>query len=79
MAQSKFYDINLDLSGKSVLITGATGSFGHKYVKTILERYSPQRLIIFSRDELKQYEMAQRFNPEEHRCLRYFLGDVRDR
>ena len=79
VAQSKFYDINLDLSGKSVLITGATGSFGHKYVKTILERYAPHRLIIFSRDELKQYEMAQKFNPEEHRCLRYFLGDVRDR
>ena len=79
VAQSKYYDINLDLSGKSVLITGATGSFGHKYVKTILERYSPHRLIIFSRDELKQYEMAQIFNPEEHRCLRYFLGDVRDR
>ena len=79
MAQSKFYDINLDLSGKSILITGATGSFGHKYVKTILERYEPQRLIIFSRDELKQYEMSQKFNPAEHRCLRYFLGDVRDR
>ncbi len=79
MAQSKYYDINLDMTGKSVLITGATGSFGHKYVKTILERYDPQRLIIFSRDELKQYEMAQRFNPAEHRCLRYFLGDVRDR
>lgn len=79
VAQSKFYDINLDLTGKSILITGATGSFGHKYVKTILERYDPHRLIIFSRDELKQYEMAQRFNPAEHRCLRYFLGDVRDR
>ena len=79
MSQSKFYDINLDLTGKSILITGATGSFGHKYVETILARYAPHRLIIFSRDELKQYEMAQRFNPEEHRCLRYFLGDVRDR
>jgi UDP-N-acetylglucosamine 4,6-dehydratase len=77
--QSKYYDINLDLTGKSILVTGATGSFGNKFVKTVLERYAPHRLIIFSRDELKQYEMQQRFNPAEHRCLRYFLGDVRDR
>ncbi len=60
---------------KSILITGGTGSFGHQYVQTLLERYKPARLIIFSRDELKQYEMAQRFNAP---CMRYFLGDVRD-
>jgi UDP-N-acetylglucosamine 4,6-dehydratase len=60
---------------KSILITGGTGSFGHKYTKTILERYKPKRLIILSRDELKQYEMQQKFNAP---CMRYFLGDVRD-
>lgn len=60
---------------KSILITGGTGSFGQKYTKTILERYKPKRLIILSRDELKQYEMQQIYNAP---CMRYFLGDVRD-
>lgn len=62
--------------GKSILITGGTGSFGKRYVKTILENYKPKRLVVFSRDELKQYEMQQTFNSEE---MRYFIGDVRDR
>ncbi len=61
---------------KSILITGGTGSFGRQYVKTLLERYRPRRLIVYSRDELKQYEMAQDF-PQG--CMRYFIGDVRDR
>lgn len=61
--------------GKSILITGGTGSFGKKYTKTILERYQPRRLIIYSRDELKQYEMGQVFDAK---CMRYFIGDVRD-
>ncbi len=61
---------------KSILITGGTGSFGRHYVKTILEHYRPRRLIIYSRDELKQFEMQQEFNAS---CMRYFLGDVRDR
>jgi len=65
--------------GQSILITGGTGSFGQKLVETILARYRPQRLIVFSRDELKQFEMARRFSPQQHRCLRYFIGDVRDR
>lgn len=60
---------------KSILITGGTGSFGKKYTSTILSRYKPRRLIILSRDELKQYEMQQTFNAP---CMRYFLGDVRD-
>ncbi len=60
---------------KSILITGGTGSFGKKYVKTLLARYKPRRLIVFSRDELKQYEMQQEFNAP---CMRYFIGDVRD-
>ena len=62
---------------KNILITGGTGSFGRKYIATILERYSPRRLVVFSRDELKQFEMQQAFG--HHDCMRYFLGDVRDR
>ncbi len=62
-------------NNKSILITGGTGSFGKKYVKTILSRYKPARVCIFSRDELKQYEMQQEFNAP---AMRYFLGDVRD-
>ncbi|HEX7129059.1 MAG TPA: UDP-N-acetylglucosamine 4,6-dehydratase (inverting) [Rhodanobacteraceae bacterium] len=61
---------------KSILITGGTGSFGKKYVGTLLERYKPRRLVVYSRDELKQYEMQQVFNAS---CMRYFIGDVRDR
>ncbi|OOZ36435.1 UDP-N-acetylglucosamine 4,6-dehydratase (inverting) [Solemya velesiana gill symbiont] len=61
---------------KSILITGGTGSFGHRFVSTILERYKPRKLIIFSRDEVKQFEMQQLFDGPE---MRYFIGDVRDR
>ena len=61
---------------KSILITGGTGSFGKQYVKTLLTNYQPKRLIIFSRDELKQYEMQLEFNAD---CMRYFIGDVRDK
>ena len=67
------------LDGKSVLITGGTGSFGRKFAELVLRRYRPRRLIIFSRDELKQHEMARVLSPQTHRELRYFLGDVRDR
>ena len=66
------------LNDKSILITGGTGSFGHKFVEVVLNRYKPRKLIIFSRDELKQYEMAQKFSPADHPSLRYFIGDVRD-
>jgi UDP-N-acetylglucosamine 4,6-dehydratase len=62
--------------GKDILITGGTGSFGRKCTKLILEHFKPKRLIILSRDELKQFEMQQEFNDP---CMRYFLGDVRDR
>ncbi len=67
------------LNDKSILVTGGTGSFGRAFVKTVLERY-PQvrRLVIFSRDELKQFEMAQLFPPSQYPCLRFFIGDVRD-
>lgn len=63
-------------NGKAILITGGTGSFGQHCVKTMLERYQPKRLIVYSRDELKQFEMEQVFNQD---CMRYFIGDVRDR
>jgi UDP-N-acetylglucosamine 4,6-dehydratase len=62
-------------NGKSVFISGGTGSFGKQYTKTILERYKPKRIVIFSRDELKQFDMQQEFNAPE---MRYFIGDVRD-
>ena len=65
------------LDGRSLLITGGTGSFGKQFVKTILEETGVRRVAIFSRDELKQYEMQQRY-PNERR-LRFFIGDVRDR
>lgn len=62
-------------NNKSILITGGTGSFGKKFIKILLERYTPKKVIVFSRDELKQFEMSQVFN--QH-CMRYFIGDVRD-
>jgi len=62
-------------NNKNILITGGTGSFGKKYTKLLLQKYKPNKIIIYSRDELKQYEMAQDYN---HECMRYFIGDVRD-
>lgn len=62
-------------NGKNILITGGTGSFGKKYTKIILKKYKPKKIIIYSRDELKQYEMGQEFTDP---CMRYFIGDVRD-
>jgi len=62
-------------NGSTILITGGTGSFGKKYTKTLLEKYNPKKIIIFSRDELKQFEMQQTYNQD---CMRYFIGDVRD-
>ena len=61
--------------GKSILITGGTGSFGQRCAEVLLQKYQPKRLVIFSRDELKQFEMQQRYNGPE---MRYFIGDVRD-
>lgn len=62
-------------NNKSILITGGTGSFGRRFVQTVLERYKPRKLIVFSRDELKQSEMALVYKQD---CMRYFIGDVRD-
>ena len=67
----------MPISGKSVLVTGGTGSFGQKFVEIALRDYEPRRLAILSRDELKQYDMHQKFG--NHPKLRYFLGDVRDK
>jgi UDP-N-acetylglucosamine 4,6-dehydratase len=64
-------------NGKSILITGGTGSFGHRYVSTLLKQYKLKRLVIYSRDELKQYEMAMKFQGHED-VMRFFIGDVRD-
>ena len=66
------------LNDKTILITGGTGSFGQKFVRTVLENFSPKRLIVYSRDELKQSEMKDDSN-FNHPALRFFLGDVRDR
>src|SRR3989338_3710522 len=67
------------LNNKVILITGGTGSFGKKCTEIILQRYKPKRLIIYSRDELKQFEMAQVFPDSKYDCMRYFIGDVRDK
>ncbi len=66
-------------TNKNLLITGGTGSFGKKCVEVLLKSYQPKRLIIFSRDELKQFEMQQLFPTEKYPCMRYFIGDVRDK
>lgn len=67
-----------DLNNKTILVTGGTGSFGNQFVETVIKNYKPKKLIIFSRDELKQYEMSQKFSPNQHDFIRYFIGDVRD-
>lgn len=69
---------SMDLNGKGILVTGGTGSFGNAFVKRVLDLYEPSRLVVFSRDEQKQFTMAQQFSPEVYPCLRYFIGDVRD-
>jgi UDP-N-acetylglucosamine 4,6-dehydratase len=62
-------------NNKTVLVTGGTGSFGKKFIQTVFEQYKPKKVIVYSRDELKQYEMSQKFDSPE---MRYFIGDVRD-
>ncbi|MGZ6008785.1 MAG: UDP-N-acetylglucosamine 4,6-dehydratase (inverting) [Rhizomicrobium sp.] len=81
-APAQFRDFSqpwLDLNDKSVLVTGGTGSFGKHFLKTVVERYKPRRVIIFSRDELKQSDMAMDFPMDRYPFIRYFIGDVRDR
>ena len=66
------------LNDKSVIVTGGTGSFGKRFIRSVLERYQPKRLIVYSRDEFKQFEMQQELETSVYGCLRYFIGDVRD-
>src|SRR6185437_8183493 len=79
----RFSPKDLKLDGKVILVTGGTGSFGRRFVETVLAQAEPRKLIVYSRDELKQSEMqmdlAERFGPEKLAHLRFFLGDVRDR
>ncbi|WP_405759784.1 UDP-N-acetylglucosamine 4,6-dehydratase (inverting) [Anaerovibrio slackiae] len=63
-------------NNKTILVTGGTGSFGKKFIKILLSKYQPKKVIVYSRDELKQFEMGQVFNDK---CMRYFIGDVRDK
>lgn len=77
------YDINKVrikmFNNKSIIITGGSGSFGNNAVKYILKEFTPERLIVYSRDELKQYEMSHKFPTSKYSCMRYFIGDVRDK
>ena len=66
-------------NNKSILITGGTGSFGKNFTKLLLKKYKPKKIIIYSRDEMKQFEMSQIFDQKKHKCIRFFLGDVRDK
>lgn len=66
------------LEGKTILVTGGTGSFGKRFIKTVLEKYNPKKIIVYSRDELKQFEMQQQFKNTLQK-LRFFIGDVRDK
>jgi len=69
----------LSLNNKNILITGGTGSFGSKFIELVLKKYKPSKLVIFSRDEQKQYEMSQFLSEEKYPNIRYFIGDVRDK
>ena len=79
----RFAPDTLDLDGKAVLVTGGTGSFGRRFIDTILTKAKPRRVVVYSRDELKQSEMqielAEKFDPGTLSVMRFFLGDVRDR
>ncbi len=72
------HEEKINLDGASILVTGGTGSFGQKFVKRVLDRYDVRRLVVFSRDEQKQFDMAHALSPDLYPCLRYFVGDVRD-
>ncbi|MFZ4602133.1 MAG: UDP-N-acetylglucosamine 4,6-dehydratase (inverting) [Caulobacterales bacterium] len=73
-----FQDPQPDLDGKVIMVTGGTGSFGQHFVRRVAARYTPKKLIIFSRDELKQYDMQMAFPPSKYPFMRFFIGDVRD-
>ena len=69
----------MTIENATILVTGGTGSFGKKFIAELLRKHSPKKVIVFSRDELKQFEMSQQFSAHEYPSLRYFIGDVRDR
>ena len=69
----------MDLNGVDILVTGGTGSFGNAFVNRLLHDHKPARVIVFSRDELKQFQMRQRFPVADYPNLRMFIGDIRDR
>jgi UDP-N-acetylglucosamine 4,6-dehydratase len=74
-----FVFMALDLNNKSILVTGGTGSFGKQFVQSVFEKFpGVRRLVVYSRDELKQYEMSQTFSQSRYPAIRYFIGDVRD-
>ncbi|WP_066683203.1 UDP-N-acetylglucosamine 4,6-dehydratase (inverting) [Caulobacter sp. CCH9-E1] len=79
----RFSPKSLDLDGKVILVTGGTGSFGRRFIETILRRYAPRKVIVYSRDELKQsdmqIELREQFDDKTYAKMRFFLGDVRDR
>lgn len=79
IARRDFAAPRMDLNDRTVLVTGGTGSFGKAFVEHVIAEYKPRRLIIFSRDELKQFEMAQVFPQDRYSFMRYFIGDVRSR
>ena len=70
--------MTLKIDDKVILVTGGTGSFGQKFVETIVTRHKPRKIIIFSRDEMKQYEMRQKKVFQDESRIRFFIGDVRD-
>ena len=76
----EIYSLNIDknfIEGKNIIITGGTGSFGNKMVETLLQ-FNPNKIIIFSRDEFKQYHMGKKFPESKYPCMRYLIGDIRD-
>jgi len=74
-----FSEPAMNLDGAQILVTGGTGSFGREFLAEICRNHRPKRVIVYSRDEMKQYEMAQQFPLEKWPFLRFFIGDVRDR
>ncbi len=69
----------MDWKNTTILVTGGTGSFGQKFLELVNPEYAPRKLIVFSRDEYKQFEMRKRFDPNTHTNIRYFIGDIRDK
>jgi FlaA1/EpsC-like NDP-sugar epimerase len=71
------FESTIMLKNSTILVTGGTGSFGHAFIPMTLAKYKPKKVIVFSRDEMKQWEMAKKFEGDDR--LRFFIGDVRDR